>query len=129
MIPEYLKLQEDINERAVHVGRIIQNAKHFAVQGMPFPAVSPFIGFIGEEYVGIVVGKTHDGAPIRVMFPIGLFETANDADIRIWVFSQNHQYTISRQNTDDADAAAKRIKELATLAELVAKYPEEVTHA
>lgn len=123
MISEYVNLQMAISNRAVEVGRILQQ-EHYAMTSVPFPAAVPGLNDISENDVAIVVGMSADKEWVCIHIPIHLFETGTPADIRVWSYAQNTANERRLKNMEDADATGKRTGEIAMLKELAAKYPE-----
>ena len=128
MIQEFLQLENAIRARAIKVGRLIQEARHYAYTSASarsgVPVATPYILRCDESHVDLALAFTDRGIA-NVQVPVVLFDGAPDADIASWVMQQN---TLALSGTaihvDKGDQDAKRASELAILRELRAKYPD-----
>ena len=125
MIAELLQLQSQIAIRGQSVGRLIRDGRHWAYMSLPFPAVAPWVSFIGEAYISVSIGRSQDGSIVSVQVPTQIFDSGTDMDVRVWVSGQNMRHEKEVEKSTDMHLREKAIEDLRIMKDLIAKYPEE----
>lgn len=123
MIQEIIMFQAEMHRRAIFVGRVIQEWKHFACTGITIPIIAPYVIGIDEQVVSIAIAYNEDGL-INIPVPVSLFEAGSIGDIRTWITRSNkaREDAIEQERITKEDA--KKSNELAILKELRTKYNE-----
>lgn len=124
MIADFLHLQDAIQQRAIHVGRLIQQYRHHAMTPTVIRNAWPHIVAATPHLVTIAVGVDRDSTQvIAVACPAVIFDGANDAEIRVWVAKLNEVRLVELDQAEKAAVAAKEAAERRILQELQEKFP------
>lgn len=122
MIEEFRQLQHAIHERAIVVGRFLQQYKHFACQFVQVPSAAPNILKFSNGNEPILSLGLNGSGPVAVLVPVPLFELGTQEDIENWVSRENKRYA---EMHDEMLIKEKKERDMAQLRELMNLYPDE----